>query len=735
MGKFYSRAQEMEFSTEASMGSNSSLNTKPTIWLDISDFSQYAEAGNITVSGIQRVIANLVTHAGLSAFDVRPVILDRDAKAVRAADAALVGELVTLLQSGAAKRDNVVALEERVRASRVKVEVLPGDVYVMAGAFWIYQHYDLFSELRAKGVKIALFVHDLIQIRYPEYLSADANVQFRKSFLDVLAMVSLILANSEHVRSEVLEFVRSRLNLEIPVQAITLPTELPAIAKDATIDDRVIEVAKREFVLCVSTLEIRKNHVYLLKIWQKLFRERGLLVPNLVFVGKWGWMFEELRDHVEASNGIDRWLFIFNELSDAGLSYLYDRCLLTAYPSFAEGWGLPVGESLAHGKPCLASGVTSIPEVGGRFVRYFDPHNVEEGFQLFRDTLSDRHGIAEWAASIKRELKLKTWNEYCEEFYAAIDAHTMDPVTPNPLGNHVYLANRLYYLGNDDVARMDSKGELLLTARMTRVRGWHAIEHWGCWASDRCAVLRLQTELREGEEVIIAMRVVAPEGDNCPSLSTEVGGIVTDHGPVSRNEVFVRFDGRVSKDGMLEILVKSGGVPNGPLHGRILYVGFTSVGFSLKRDIEGRVALLEQITETESRTRRQEIHTSSSPGHSSSVHDGLSPSAFISSLLLNKGGGNSPKESVFRRLWFRTVLISAQRAARRHDWRTAEKRYARLLRYRLDQPRLIVQYGHALKEQGAFPAAAGAYQFALSLDPANEETRRLWEFASERARH
>ena len=63
-------------------------------------------------------------------------------------------------------------------------------------------------------------------------------------------------------------------------------------------------------------------------------------------------------------------------LTDADLKVLYEGCLFTLFPSFYEGWGLPVTESLAFGKPCIASNRSSIPEAGGKLARYIDPNNL-----------------------------------------------------------------------------------------------------------------------------------------------------------------------------------------------------------------------------------------------------------------------------------------------------------------------------------------------------------------------
>ena len=55
---------------------------------------------------------------------------------------------------------------------------------------------------------------------------------------------------------------------------------------------------------------------------------------------------------------------LIHDVTDPELDSLYKKCLRTAFPSFVEGWGLPVGEHLAHGKICPASAVAGIPESG-----------------------------------------------------------------------------------------------------------------------------------------------------------------------------------------------------------------------------------------------------------------------------------------------------------------------------------------------------------------------------------
>ena len=80
------------------------------------------------------------------------------------------------------------------------------------------------------------------------------------------------------------------------------------------------------------------------------------------------------------------------------------------FPSLYEGWGLPVTESHALGKPCIVSNVTSLPEAGGALARYFDPDDLNDVVRVIRDTLSDRPGLAEWEARVRRDFQPVSWD-------------------------------------------------------------------------------------------------------------------------------------------------------------------------------------------------------------------------------------------------------------------------------------------------------------------------------------
>jgi glycosyltransferase involved in cell wall biosynthesis len=191
-----------------------------------------------------------------------------------------------------------------------------------------------------------------------------------------------------------------RLGDEIaPVGTAKWPAELPA---------------DRPFVLAVGTVEIRKNHRLLVNVWRRLRSENP---PLLVLVGRDGWLAD--LDVAEEPHVIR-----LRELNDAQLGRLYDAALFTVYPSLYEGWGLPVAESLARGKICVASNATSIPEIAPELTELCDPRDVNAWTATIRRFAFDRETRRRREEQIRTEYRRTWWRETARSILKALDAAT-----------------------------------------------------------------------------------------------------------------------------------------------------------------------------------------------------------------------------------------------------------------------------------------------------------------------
>ena len=163
------------------------------------------------------------------------------------------------------------------------------------------------------------------------------------------------------------------------------------------------------------------------RAFEKLLNERND-VPYLVCVGRLGWRAEEFLFACQDSDFLHGKIKILSDISDNELVALYTNCLLTIYPSFYEGWGLPVGESLGLGKVCITSNLTSLPEVGGDFARYVDPLQPAPFAEAISYYLDNPAALDEAEARIKSQYRGVEWTDVASRVVEACFAQLESPV-------------------------------------------------------------------------------------------------------------------------------------------------------------------------------------------------------------------------------------------------------------------------------------------------------------------
>jgi glycosyltransferase involved in cell wall biosynthesis len=169
-------------------------------------------------------------------------------------------------------------------------------------------------------------------------------------------------------------------------------------------------MAGRPYILFVGTVEPRKNLSTLLDALVLLRTELGAIVPDLVVVGGWGWRSGTVRSRLR-KDAAAHW---FRAVPDAHLAAFYRGARFTVAPSFSEGWGLPVQESIAYGVPCIASSGGALPEAGAGLATLFDPTDTESLKKKMRHWIISDGTLAEERARIAKALSMigrATWND------------------------------------------------------------------------------------------------------------------------------------------------------------------------------------------------------------------------------------------------------------------------------------------------------------------------------------
>jgi glycosyltransferase involved in cell wall biosynthesis len=244
-------------------------------------------------------------------------------------------------------------------------------------------------------------------------------LQFRKWLEEAIPNADVVFTISKHSRHALLEFAAGAGWALPRVEVVGLGADLSH--QPIAANRRKLGFPRR-YVLFVSTLEIRKNHRLLVRVWRRLMERHGAgAVPVLVLVGQIGWMVDDLLADLAASHYLGGKIEHMPDLSDEELGDAYSCCLFTVFPSFCEGWGLPIAESLARGKFCVASNRTSIPEVGGDLIDYFDPSNDDDALTKIERLLFEPGYLAAREARLRAEYRPRTWADCVHALICKLD--------------------------------------------------------------------------------------------------------------------------------------------------------------------------------------------------------------------------------------------------------------------------------------------------------------------------
>jgi glycosyltransferase involved in cell wall biosynthesis len=187
-------------------------------------------------------------------------------------------------------------------------------------------------------------------------------------------------------------------------------------------------ISDQPFILFVGTVEPRKNLATLLDVMDDLRRDLGERVPDLVVVGGYGWSAKGLAARLWRTPHT-RWL---TRVRDADLSAIYRAALFTVSPSYSEGWGLPVQESVAHGVPCIASTGGALRESSRGLAVHFDPLDPASLKSAMAHWITDGAALQRERARIAEALDsghFPTWNDAGQVLLkqASLDGNGRDP--------------------------------------------------------------------------------------------------------------------------------------------------------------------------------------------------------------------------------------------------------------------------------------------------------------------
>jgi glycosyltransferase involved in cell wall biosynthesis len=225
--------------------------------------------------------------------------------------------------------------------------------------------------LKRTKLRPAYLVHDLIPITHPHYCRAGEAGRHTKRMRHLLESADGVIANSQDTLDQLAQFAIDQ-NLSLPEHKLVALLGTEALPMTAPSLDR----PSRPYFVMIGTIEARKNHLLLFKIWQRLVQDLGKKAPMLLLIGQRGWEIDEVTQILDQDQSLQGHVVELGRCSDAQMISLLSGARALLMPSFAEGFGIPVIEALQSGTPVIASDLGVFREVAGDIPLYLRPDDA-----------------------------------------------------------------------------------------------------------------------------------------------------------------------------------------------------------------------------------------------------------------------------------------------------------------------------------------------------------------------
>jgi alpha-1,3-rhamnosyl/mannosyltransferase len=265
------------------------------------------------------------------------------------------------------------------------------------------------------AIRRVVTLHDLTPLRFPHFHPWRTVLGYRVLLRRSLRRANRVIVDSETTRRELLDE-----GLASAAKVTAIPLGVADAFREAASNDGF---ARRRglperFVLSVGVLEPRKNHRLLVEALG-ILHERSEPIA-LVIAGRdgWGWT-DPLSD--PAPSRLRSSVHVLRNVPDAEMPSLYRSAAVFAYPSFHEGFGLPLAEAMASGTPVVTSSVSSLPEVAGDAALFANPNDATSFAEAMLRVLRDPMLRADLVARGKQRVADLTWRRTAERTLAVYE--------------------------------------------------------------------------------------------------------------------------------------------------------------------------------------------------------------------------------------------------------------------------------------------------------------------------
>ncbi|HEX5226961.1 MAG TPA: glycosyltransferase family 1 protein, partial [Bryobacteraceae bacterium] len=264
---------------------------------------------------------------------------------------------------------------------------------------------------------VVVSVHDVSYLEHPEYFTSFRSRQLRLTVRRTLKSAASVLTPSEFSKKRILD-AYGLADDKVVVLPNGVSSVFRPVPREAAQRSMGASLPPVPFILTVGDLQPRKNHLGLIAAFEDLVQAHPKLPHHLLVVGKDTWHTPAVRAAAKKSRVAER-IHFTGFVDDEQLRRLYGSCDLFVYPSFYEGFGLPILEAMACGRAVACSNTSAMPEVADSAALLFDPTSRQQLVYAMRDLLlnpelrqrmerlgTQRAAMFSWSRSAARTLEV-----------------------------------------------------------------------------------------------------------------------------------------------------------------------------------------------------------------------------------------------------------------------------------------------------------------------------------------
>jgi glycosyltransferase involved in cell wall biosynthesis len=305
-------------------------------------------------------------------------------------------------------------------------------VLASAGNEWSHSGTRLLRDLKERhGFRYVGICHDLIVLQFPELASDRVYARVKSYWESIIPMCELIVVTSKTVAGDVRAYCAAR-NLPLPaLTVVPLGTASPALKPQPGLA-LPPGLQPGKFVLMVGTLDPRKGHEFLIRVWKRLVAAG---IPQaqdfrMVFVGKSAPNTPPDLTEMLLKQEAGPTLLHLSSVSDDQLAALYRDAAFCVLPSKYEGYGLPIVEAFAAGKALIASTGGSIPEVVDGLAPCLDPDDEDAWFEALKQWIVEPDVRSAYEEKVRKDFRPRSWDEAAREFFQAVRSVGIEAEVP-----------------------------------------------------------------------------------------------------------------------------------------------------------------------------------------------------------------------------------------------------------------------------------------------------------------